>query len=164
AVNLLEKKLAVVKPALVNSNALVFGAARILTRDHAGALSFFKDRLDGPGADKDWTRWYYAFVLLLEREFMPAADQFILLAGGSGNGLVTGLSAFLLSGTLAQFLPDRREEFLLFAGRGRDRVKRRVRTRSAWDRGLKRVETEIHVVILAAYTGKAADYIYGDAK
>jgi hypothetical protein len=45
----LENRLAVAKPALVERNALVFGAARILGKDYAGAVRFFSPRSAGAG-------------------------------------------------------------------------------------------------------------------
>jgi hypothetical protein len=46
AVMNLENKAALVKPALLESNAFVFGTARLLAADNAGAVRFFAARLD----------------------------------------------------------------------------------------------------------------------
>jgi hypothetical protein len=160
AVNALEKKLAVVKPALINANALIFGAARVLSKDNAGASGFFASRLTIPGPNSGWIRWYYAFSLLLDKQFAASAEQFTLLAGESRDGLITGLSAYFIAETLVKFLPERKEDLLRSAALARDRVKRSLRTRNDWTREVKNMETEVYVVILNAYTGKAADYIY----
>jgi hypothetical protein len=160
AVNALEKKLAISKPGLINSNALIFGAARVLSKDNAGASDFFAGRLEGQGANSAWVRWYYAFALLLDRKFAPSADQFTALAGASRDGLITGLSAYFIADTLVKFLPERREELSVSAAEAKGRVRQTLKTRNDWNREIKRMETEVYAVILAAYIGKAADYIY----
>lgn len=166
AVNALEKKLAMAKPALIDANALIFGAARILAKDNAGAAEFFSLRGGSSGGGlrktgkEEWMRWYYAFALLLDNRAALSADRFMPLAAGSVNGIITGLSAYFLSEVLVKFLPNRKEELLRSAAGARDRVKRTLKTKIAWNREFKRVETEVYVMVLNSYIGKAADYIY----
>jgi hypothetical protein len=167
AVNALEKKLSVAKPALVNANALIFGAARILARDNKGAVLFFRDRLPGtgtrssgiPGADREWISWYYGFALLLDRQFAGAADRFAVFAETSPDGVLTGLSAYFMDDTLRKFLPEK--ALAEKARQGKERVRNSLKRRADWNRETKRLETEVHAAVLAHYIGKAADYIYG---
>ncbi|MDR2552210.1 MAG: hypothetical protein LBD31_03470 [Treponema sp.] len=168
SVTILEQKLAMIRGSLINGNALVFGAARILAKDYRGAVEFFSVRLPGGTArrslrvsDAAWIRWYHGFALLLARRFEAAADEFILLARESGDAVLTGLSAYFLADTLAKFLALRSGELLKEGDTGRERVRRSLKTRFHWNRELKRIETEVYAAVLSSYMAKAADFIYG---
>jgi hypothetical protein len=166
AVISLENKTALVKPALIEANALVFGAARILGKDISGAVNFFSARLN-PGTGKirrehaQWLRWYYGFALLLDRQFSPAADQFLLLAKEADDALVAGLSAFFLNDSLKKFLPERSLELKAAALDGQERVKKSLRTLEDWNKETAKIETEVHAAILFKNLGSAAGWIYG---
>jgi hypothetical protein len=162
----LENKTALVKPALIESNALVFGAARILAKDIAGAVNFFAARLNaGSGKVRrgqvQWLRWYYGFALLLDRQFAPAAEQFTLLAKEADDALVAGLSAFFLYDTLRKLLPERGLELKAAALDSQERVKKFLRTPGDWDKETAKIETEVHAAILYKNLGDAARWIYG---
>lgn len=166
AVSVLEKKLAAAKPALVNANVLVFGAARLLAGNNRGAVEFFGARQPGgpqaagtPAADREWLSWYYGFALLLNREFEAAADRFILLTEKAHSGIIAGLSLYFLGDTLRKFLPARNLDAA--AETARERVRNVVKSRVDWNREVKRLGTELHAVVLSNYLGKAANYIYG---
>jgi hypothetical protein len=164
----LENKTALAKPALVESNALVFGAARILGKDIAGAVNFFSVRLNAkPGKlrreQAQWLRWYYGFALLLDRRFASAADQFMPLAEEADDALVAGLSAFFLNDTLKRVLPERSLELKAAALDGQERVKRSLRTREDWNKEAAKIETEVHAAILYKNLGDAARWIYGSS-
>jgi hypothetical protein len=169
SVNTLEKKLSIVKPGLVNANALIFGAARILARDNKGAVEFFGERLPGTGTrslgisgtDREWISWYYGFALLLDRQFGNAADRFAGFAEMSQDGVLAGLSAYFLNDTLRKFLPDKASALAEKARQGKERVRNSLKHRADWNREAKRLETEVHAAVLAHYIGKAADYVYG---
>jgi hypothetical protein len=169
AVNALERKLATAKSGLVNRHALIFGAARLLDQDYAGAAEFFSAQLAGraqPGGGgassaAEWIRWYYGFSLLLAHRFEEAADTFITLAGKSEDGLLAGLSAYFLSSSLSGFLPPRAGELGVAAAAGKDRVRRRLRDRAAWDKECKRLEMEVYAAVLVSYMTKTGDYLYG---
>jgi hypothetical protein len=169
AVISLENKTAIAKPALVETNALVFGAARILGKDIAGAVNFFSARL-GPASGRvprkqaQWIRWYYGFALLLDRQFTPAADQFILLAREADDALAAGLSAFFLHDTLARVFPERSLELNALAAEGQNRVKKFLRTRKDWDRETAKIETEVYAAILFKNLENAARWIYGGSQ
>jgi len=160
----LERKLAIAKPRLVNDNALIFGAARVLSRDYQGAVEFFGSRisgkLSGRGRDRaEWLRWYFGFSLLLARRFEEAADCFMLLAREGRNGILAGLSSYFLEETLAPFLP-RRKELRGEAAEGRTRVRKELKTRSDWEKELKPVKNEVYAVVLLSYITKAENYLY----
>ncbi|MDR1506954.1 MAG: hypothetical protein LBI67_07605 [Treponema sp.] len=168
SVNALERKLTVARPALVNANALVFGAARILAQDNRGAVEFFEDRLPGTGtrspkvsgADREWLSWYHGFALLLNRQFGPAAERFSRFAETSGDGILTGLSSYFIDDTLRKFLPEKTLSLAGKALEGKERVRKALKNRTDWNREVKRLETEVHAVVLTHYIEKAANYVY----
>jgi hypothetical protein len=165
AVTELEKKLALVKGGLVEENALIFGTARILSKDNAGAAEFFSARLPGGvhytnSYSNEWIRWYFAFSLLLSRDFEAAANAFTVFAREGKDGILTGLSSYFLEDNLARFLPRRSAELRKEAETGKKRVKQRIRYRIDWNKEYKRNETEVYAAVLASYVGKAGDYIY----
>ncbi|MDR2072614.1 MAG: hypothetical protein LBP60_04175 [Spirochaetaceae bacterium] len=165
AISELEKKLAIAKSGLIEHNALIFGTARILTKDYEGAAVFFSDRLPGgprykTGPHAEWIRWYYGFSLLLSRRFGEAADVFSLMVRNARDGILTGLSAYFLNNNLAGFLSARARQLREDAKIGKERVRQSFRHRSGWNREIKRVETEIYVTVLSSYINLAAEYVY----
>ncbi|MDR2313102.1 MAG: hypothetical protein LBE02_01045 [Spirochaetaceae bacterium] len=165
AVSELEKKLAIGKSGLIEHNILIFGTARILTKDYEGAGAFFFDRLPGgprykAGPHAEWIRWYYGFSLLLSRRFEEAADVFSAMVRNARDGILTGLSAYFLTNNLAGFLSARAGGLREDAKIGKERVRQSLRRRSDWNREVKRVETEIYVTVLSSYINLAADYVY----
>jgi hypothetical protein len=158
----LENKVALAKPSLLGAHVLVFGAARILGKDIAGAVRFFSQRLGlGKNESPEWVRWYYGFSLLLDRQFQAAGDQFILLARESKDGVLTGLSGFFLAGALQKVLPGRSEVFLAAAGDGRNRVLRSFPARAAWEKESEKVRLEVYAAVLSRYIKETAAWLYG---
>jgi hypothetical protein len=157
---------AVAKPALVEANALIFGTARILGKDIPGAVRFFEARsasAQGGSAraeSAEWLRWYYGFALLLDRQFSPATDQFLLLANESSDAVLTGLSAYFLDDTLAKCLPDRSAECVTAAAAGKKRVKKAFPGISGWNKEVSKIRTEIYAAILSKYFNEAAAWLY----
>jgi hypothetical protein len=172
-----EAKVAIAKPALLESNALIFGTARILRGDYTGATLFFKNRLHGNSRRglglrfpsgrakryRDWLQWYYGFSLLLDRQFEEAAGQFKALAASSADAVVTGLASWFLFDVLAKNM-DQGETALTSAGEGRARLLKDIKTRKDWEKEGARLEIEVHAAILKKYIDKAADWIYGAEK
>jgi hypothetical protein len=164
----LENRAAVVKPALLESNALVFGVARLLGADIAGAVRFFAARLPGEAGqgrkhksrDLPWIRWYYGFSLLLDRQFGPAAEQFKPLAEESPDVLIAGLSAYFL-GTTLQRNAENGIACLTAAQAGRSRVQKAVRDKAAWLAEAEKQKTEVHAIILQKYIDEAGDWLFG---
>jgi hypothetical protein len=157
----LENKLAIAKPALVDANALIFGTARILDKDIAGAVRFFEARRSSAkGESAEWLSWYYGFALLLDRQFSPAADQFLVLANESPDAVLTGLSAFFLEDKLARCLPGRSAECVTAAAAGKNRVKKVFPRISGWDREVLKIKTEVYAAILSKYLHEASAWLY----
>jgi hypothetical protein len=161
AVTALENKTAIAKPALVEANALVFGAARILGGDPAGAAGFFSLRLArGKCGDLPWVRWYYGFSLLLDHQFRKAEEEFLVLAAGSPDPVITALSAYFLADTLQKH-SENPAKCLAGAREGRERVRDSLKTAEAWDREAAKLETEVHAAIIKQYIGKAGAWLFG---
>jgi hypothetical protein len=162
----LENKIAVVKPALIEKNALIFAAARLLSGDTAGAVNFLAGRMEKAGVrgaktrHTQWVRFYYGLALLLDRRFSEAADQCMVLCAESREAAVTGLSAYFLSETINAFLPLRREELFLASEEGRKRVLKAFPGSAKWNRELSRLQNEIHTAILTVYIKKATGWLY----
>lgn len=161
AVMSLERKVAIARPALVDANALIFGVARILCKDNAGAARFFSRRLDSAKTESaEWVRWYYGFSLLLNRQFSTAGEQFSLLVHDSRDAVITGISAYFLDGTLRKVLPEQDENYRSAANDGRIRVRKALPSRGAWRKETKKLQTEVYAVVLLKYIEEAADWLY----
>ncbi|MDR1374492.1 MAG: hypothetical protein LBJ24_05935 [Treponema sp.] len=157
AVMSLERKMAVAKPALVNANALLFGVARILCKDNAGAVRFFSQRLDSAKTESaEWVRWYYGFSLLLNRQFSTAGEQFSLLVHDSRDAVITGISAYFLANTL----PEQGAGYRSAADNGGARVRKVLPSRGAWQKETEKLQTEVYAVVLLKYIGETADWLY----
>jgi hypothetical protein len=155
----LEDKLSVAKPCLIETNCLVFGIARILGRDNAGAAEFFKRRLDADTAG-DWIRFYHAFASLGGGDFEAAANDCVVLAGESRIALIIGLSGYFLAGPLKKGLRARAAECIRSAKIALERVKKSLHEQKDWNRELSRSLGEIHVAIISKYLDKAGQWIY----
>lgn len=160
----LERRLAIVKKSLLDENALSFCAARILSKDYQGAVAFLEPRCSGgasvKGSEAEWLHWYYGFSQLLSRRFEGAADAFLLIAQHGRETIPAGMASYFLNENLSAFLPKRSGKLKAEALLAGDRVKRSLRSRSDWDRELKRLDTEVYAAVLQSYTGKAGDYLY----
>jgi hypothetical protein len=160
-VTALENKTALANPALIEANALVFGAARILGGDTAGAVNFFSARGEkGKAKDPHWNRGYYGFSLLLNRQFEKAAAEFKALAAESPDALITGLSAYFLWDTLRKYT-ENGKECRDKAREGRNRVQQFVKTPEEWNREAGKIETEVHAAVIKQYIGRAGAWLFG---
>jgi hypothetical protein len=158
----MENKAAIVNPALVDANALIFGAARILEKDLSGAVNFFARMLRSRKTESaDWIRWYYGFSLLLDQQYSPSGDQFLPLALGSKEGVITGLSAFFLSESLSRLLPQRGLEFAAAALDGKNRLLKTFPSLDAWNREVKRTLNAVHAAILSRFISEATAWLFG---
>ena len=156
----LERKLALAKPALVESNALVFGAARILGGNPVAAAAFFSARLEKGKADEpQWVRWYYGFSLLLSRSFDKAEAEFRDLAAAGDDALVIGLSAWFLSDTLCKFSANQ-EECRAAAEQGRRRVREKLKSAEDWQKEASKIETEVHAALIKKYIDQSAAWLF----
>jgi hypothetical protein len=161
AVTNLETRVAAARPALLEANALVFGAARILGGDPAGAAQFFAARLEkARGGDREWIRWYGGFSRLLDRRFEEAAEEFKALAVSSSDALITGLSSYFLGSTLRKNT-DNGEECRRIAGEGADRVRKIIRNPGEWAKEVSKIETGVHAALLRRYIDEAETWLFG---
>ena len=161
AVLSLENKVAINKPALLDANALVFGTARILGNDIAGALHFFRTRKDTAKAElKDWVAWYYGFSLLLNRQIEDGIREFSLLASSSRDGVVTALSSYFLNHNLYIIMPQLRHEFMEISELGKKRVLKAMPTIEAWKREVNRLSTEIHAAAIAKFLDDTGIWLF----
>ena len=161
AVMSLENKVAINKPALVEANVLVFGTARILGDDIAGALHFFKTRKDSAKAGlKDWVAWYYGFSLLLNRQIEDSLREFSLLAYSSKDGIVTALSSYFLQQNINTIMPQLRHEFREISDLGKKRALEAMPRMEDWKREIARLSTEIHAAAISKILENTGIWLY----
>lgn len=161
AVRDLEDKTTAAKPALVDANALVFGTARILSKDYEGAFRFFEEKAGKVrGRTTAWVRWYASFARLLDRRFSQAADRFAEMAKEEGEAALAGLSSYFLTATLAEALPDRGPELIAAGMEGRERVRAALPDRDAWNRETGKIRGEVYVAVLSKYLDETAEWLY----
>jgi hypothetical protein len=170
----LETRTAQAKPALLEKHALIFGAARILNRDYAGAELFFTERAaaaEEGGLNKkkpkrsfveeqEWLRWYRGFSLLLGYRFEKAADQFTALARFSTEPFTTALASFFMSRELQAALPARKAELIAAAEEGGGRVRKMLPNQGAWEKALAGRSEDVFVVILSKYLQETAAWLF----
>ncbi|GHV94521.1 hypothetical protein AGMMS50293_08410 [Spirochaetia bacterium] len=160
AVLRLESKVAIAKPALLESNALAFGAARILGGDLKGAAEFFQTRLEkGKAAETQWIRWFYGFSLVLASVFDKAEGEFKALASASNDAIIAGLSAYFLANTLLKHSLNPAECRSLADG-GHERVKKTLKNIEGWKKEAAKVETEVHAAIIKKYIDEAGIWLF----
>jgi hypothetical protein len=165
AVMSFENKVAIAKPALVDANVLLFGAARILGKDISGAIRFFEVRKNTAKSEtRDWVRWYYGFSLLLSRQTEKAAAEFSLLAQLSKDAVITALSSYFLEDTLSRALPEHGPELQSISKRGSERVLKALPRQKDWEREVSRLSAEIHAAILSKYMKETGRWLYASLK
>ena len=161
AVMSLENKVALAKPSLVDTNALIFGTARILGGDISGAIRFFETRKDtGKAESREWVRWYHGFALLLDRQFEEAGKGFSVMARISQNGVIAALSSYFLFQTIAPALPDKESEFIKDSFQGRDRVCKTLPRMESWRKEVSKLSTEIHAAAISKYLEETGSWLY----
>jgi hypothetical protein len=159
----LENKTALAKPRLVETYALIFGTARLLEKNMAGAANFFSARIHcrKPNkADLPWLRFYYGFSMLLDWRFAEAAEEFIILTKISNNAVITGLVAWFLSDYLVKTLPDRSADIAAAIEFARKQVKEAVYDLQQWNAKVSKLQREPHVAIIIRYLDKAGVWIF----
>jgi len=163
AVMLLENKIALAKPSMLDTYALIFGTARILGSDITGAIHFFETRKDTVKAEsKEWVYWYHGFSLLLDRQFEKAEESFSFLARISKNGVITGLSSYFLYHTIAPTLPETEEEIKKDAIAGKERVLKTFPKIENWKREISKLSTEIYAAAISKYMEETGFWLYAN--
>ncbi|MDR2499749.1 MAG: hypothetical protein LBD37_01545 [Treponema sp.] len=166
----LENRIAAAKPLLLERHGLIFGAARVLGKQYAGAARFFQARLaktgaggknqEAPAGTAQWLLWYYGFSQLLDRRYQEAAEAFSAIARSSAVLVPAGLSAYFLAGTLARVLPRRRGDLNAASAEGRDRVLAALPALADWQKQIEKLQAEAHIAVLAKYLQDAAQWLY----
>jgi len=161
AVMSLENKVAISKPGLVDLNALIFGAARILGGDISGAVRFFKARKDTVKSGlKEWVQWYHGFTLLLDHQYEEAEKEFTFLTRFAKDGVITGLSAYFLSENISYLLPDMKREVLEISSFGRERAQNILPSLKDWRAETSRLSSEIHAAAISKYLQETSSWLY----
>jgi hypothetical protein len=160
----LENKTAINKPALVDANVLVFGTARILGNDIAGAVHFFKTRKEtAKAALRDWVSWYYGFSLLLNRQIEEAIKEFSKLASYSADGVLTALSSYFLQQNVNALLPQFRQGVREISEAGKKRALEAMPKMKAWRREIDELSTEIHAAAITKYLENTRIWLFSGA-
>jgi len=160
----LENKIRLVKPSVIRKNVLIFGVSRILSGEHKEALAFFEAYLDKvKGKDRQWVRWFYGFSLLLNGSFYLAEPEFISLALSSDDALITGLSAYFLSGVIANHSVEA-EKCTVAAENGRKRVIKAMKNAENWNKDAVRMGSEIHAAIIRKYINEAGKWLFTESE
>jgi len=161
AVMSLENKVAINKPSLLDANALIFGTARILGNDMAGALHFFKTRRYSAKAEpKDWVVWYFGFSLLLNKQIEDAVREFSLLASSSRDGIVTALSSYFLEKNIHAIMPQLQHEFREISELGKKRALEAMPKMETWKREIDRISAEIYAAAIASFLDDTRIWLY----
>ena len=156
----LESKAMLAKPSVVEKNALVFGAARVLSGDAKGAGAFFHTYMNkGNSQTRQWMRWFYGFSQLLAGDFNSAEREFASMAISSGDALITGLSSYFLQSSVAKY-SLRPEECRSIAENGRRRVVNALKTIRTWKKEADRMGTDIHIAIIRKYIDEAGQWLF----
>ena len=156
----LEGKVMQAKPSLIGKNALIFGAARVLSGDTKGAAAFFHTYMDhGKAGEKQWMRWFFGFCQLLSGEFVKAEREFTLMARNSNDALITGLCSYFLQTSVAKYSKDP-DDCRYSAENGRHRVVSVLKNISLWKKEANRMGTEIHIAIIRKYIDEAGAWLY----
>ena len=158
----LKDKVAAVKPALLEANALFFGVAYLLGGKADIAVEFFKERLDkGQSADNEWIRWYYGFSLMIGGYLELAEGVFEKLASDSRDVFITGLSAYFLADKLGKNSLAQ-AEWRVHADAGKSRVRKIVKTAGKWEKKAQKMKAEVCGAIIRKYIDEAGIWIFGE--
>ena len=155
----LESKAQLAKPSVINKNVLLFGAARILNKNHAEAAAFFNSHMH-KAKKEQWVRWFYAFSQLLAGSFSIAEPEFSSLAVSSKSALITGLSAYFLHDPVAKYSTDS-EKCQKTAILGKNRVIKSHKNFTGWKKEVERSSANIHIAIIRKYIDETGNWIFG---
>jgi len=162
----LESKAMLVKPSVIDKNALIFGTARVLSGNHTEAALFFKTQLDKGKRKKlklkneQWLRWFYGFSQLLAGANNMVMPEFSSLAVASRDAIIAGLSAYFLNNAIAKNC-ENSVECLAAAESGRERVVNGLKNAEGWKKEVDRVSGEIHIAIIRKYIDEAGTWLFG---
>jgi hypothetical protein len=160
----LETELAAKKPALLRSNALLFGVTRLLRNRPAEAEAFFARYLDSKDVEsRDWLRFDYAFSLVLQKRIQDALP-FLKEGVASRDAVLALLAAYLLGslGAAGADSADEKAELQKLAEGTRVRLEKRF-SPAKWSKEVERAKGEVHIVILSKLIDEAGRWLYAAA-
>jgi tetratricopeptide (TPR) repeat protein len=146
------------KPALLEANALIFGAAHLLSGNNASAADFYRERLEKASSkdeNYEWIHWYYGFSLTMLGQIEQAGAIFGTLANSARGIPVTGLSSFFL---LEKFKNN--AQWSKNAENGRDRVCKVLKTIDKWNVNIAKLKTKVHGTIIRNYLDETGLWLY----
>jgi len=155
----LESKAQLNNPSVIKKNVLLFGAARILSKNHMEAAAFFNSYLQ-KDKNNQWVRWFYGFSQLLTGAFSVVEPEFSSLAVSSNSALITGLSAYFLNDPIAKYSSDP-EKCRKIADTGKERVIKSHKNFAGWNKEVERMSTNIHVAIIRKYINETGAWLFG---
>jgi len=158
----LESKAQLIKPSVIGRSVLIFGAARILIGNHVEAAAFFKTHMEKVRRkDRQWTRWFHGFSLLLAGDFESTEPEFSSLTVSSNDAIISGLSSYFLHSSLEKY-SSKPQECRDTAENGRQRVVKALKTADNWDKEIKKAGTDIHIAIIRKYIDEARQWLFTD--
>ena len=166
AVIILENKVNLAKPSIIDYNPLIFGTARILAKDVSGALRFFQTHkifqgIKGGPAARDWMFFYHAFTMLLAHDHENAGREFTILARMSREKIILGLSSYFLQEILSNTVIDKYQEWRDISYDARMKLREELVDITAWNREVANKSRDFHVAALSKYTSKTGRWLYG---
>ena len=151
----LESKAILAKPVTVSKNALIFGAARVLSGSYKEAAVFFRRYME----KNDWVRWYYGFSGLLSGDYNQAESEFSALTVSSRDFIITGLSAYFMANNLIKY-SQKPDECRSAAGNGRSRVTKKIKSAAGWKKEVAKTASEVHIAIIRKYVEETGKWLF----
>ncbi|MCL2411571.1 MAG: hypothetical protein FWC97_08015 [Treponema sp.] len=159
----LESKTMLARPSLIDKNALIFGAARVLSGNHTEAAAFFNTRLEKnrnkTGSKTTWLNWFYGFSQLLAGNYAMAQPVFTSLANSSHDVVVVGISAYFLDTFIAKN-SDTPEKHKADAKEARLSVVKSIKNPQEWNKEIFEIGGEVHVAIIRKYIDEAGEWLF----
>lgn len=159
----LETKTQSARPASVNANTLIFGAAKILSGKYDEAATFYKIHTGKcDKKDKQWVRWFFGFSQLLTGSFAAAEPEFSSLAVTSNDPLIAGISSYFLHNSLVK-KSSNPEKCRQTAENGKSRVVSVVKNAAGWKKETDKMGTDVHVAIIRKYVDETGKWLFGNS-
>lgn len=131
-------------PSVLTKTCLLFGITHLLTNSGEDIERYYGEfREKTRGAVQRWTRWHYAFGLLLLERVDEAKVVLTALLDENRDELLTAFTCFLLDPVLGSEDPER-TVLTVKTGELRDR-----NSPARWKQMTERRKNEIHVLVLS---------------
>ncbi len=165
AVDSLETLLREKNPAALRREATLFGTSWLLRNDNAGAEKFLYPWLSAKGVEnQNWIRFYYAFVLILQKKSIDSVPLLEELMKSTDMVLAL-LSAYLYGsmGAAAEKNIAQRERMVAAAEDKRLAFAKKF-SAERWSKETERSKGEVHIVILSKLIDEAGAWMFGGVK